>query len=129
MPGCGVAEETAERLTHFLHFAMRAVVARVAARIKAGVGDSDALGARGDAAATAAQLLEQILPLDEERLGEAQVWLAFTVQGAVDEGIARIRREVPARSGLSGSSARTHEPDNPELGTTLRQCLLLQPNR
>lgn len=77
-----------------LHFAMRAVIARATARIQAGASDREALVIRGDAADAAAQLLEQILPLDEERLGEAQVWLAFTVQGAVDEGMAGIRQEA-----------------------------------
>lgn len=77
-----------------LHFAMRAVIARATERIQAGASDREALVARGDAADAAAQLLEQILPLDEERLGEAQVWLAFTVQGAVDEGMAGIRQEA-----------------------------------
>lgn len=79
-----------------LHFAMRAVIARATARIEAAASDRDALVAQGDAAAAAARLLEQILPLDSERLGEAQVWLAFTVQGVVDEGMARIRREADA---------------------------------
>lgn len=77
-----------------LHFAMRAVIARATARIQAGASGRDALVDRGDAADAAAQLLEQILPLDDERLGEAQVWLAFTVQGAVDEGMAGIRQEA-----------------------------------
>ena len=77
-----------------LHFAMRAVIARATARVQAGAGDRDAMVARGDAAAAAAEMLEQILPLDDERLGEAQVWLAFTVEGAVDEGMAKIRQEA-----------------------------------
>ncbi|MDQ4038386.1 MAG: TetR/AcrR family transcriptional regulator [Actinomycetota bacterium] len=77
-----------------LHFAMRAVIARATGRIEAGASDRDALVAQGDSAAAAARLLEQILPLDDERLGEAQVWLAFTLQGVVDAGMARIRREA-----------------------------------
>jgi len=75
-----------------LQFAMRAVIARATARIEAGAGAREELVAKGDAAAAAARMLEQILPLDDERLGEAQVWLAFTVQGVVDQGLARIRR-------------------------------------
>jgi len=76
-----------------LRFAMRAVVARAEVRIQAGSADRDKLVAQGDAGAAAAQLLEQILPLDDERVADAQVWLAFTVQGTVDEGMAKIRRE------------------------------------
>lgn len=77
-----------------LHFAMRAVIARATARVQKGAGDRDAMVARGDAAAAAAEMLEQILPLDDERFGEAQVWLAFTVEGAVDDGMAKIRQEA-----------------------------------
>jgi len=75
-----------------LHFAMRAIIERAAARIAAGAQARTALADAGDAIEAAAQLLEQVLPLDAERLGEAQVWLAFTVQGVVDQGLARIRR-------------------------------------
>jgi len=77
-----------------LRFAMRAVIARAEVRIQAGLADRDKLVAQGDAGAAAAQLLEQILPLDDERVADAQVWLAFTVQGTVDEGMAKIRREA-----------------------------------
>lgn len=77
-----------------LRFAMRAVIARAEVRIQAGSADRDKLVAQGDAGAAAAQLLEQILPLDDERVADAQVWLAFTVQGTVDEGMAKIRREA-----------------------------------
>ena len=77
-----------------LRFAMRAVVARAEVRIQAGSADRDKLVAQRDAGAAAAQLLEQILPLDDERVADAQVWLAFTVQGTVDEGMAKIRREA-----------------------------------
>jgi len=77
-----------------LRFAMRAVIARAEVRIQTGSADRDKLVAQGDAGAAAAQLLEQILPLDDERVADAQVWLAFTVQGTVDEGMAKIRREA-----------------------------------
>lgn len=77
-----------------LRFAMRAVIARAEVRIQAGSADRDKLVAQRDAGAAAAQLLEQILPLDDERVADAQVWLAFTVQGTVDEGMAKIRREA-----------------------------------
>ena len=77
-----------------LRFAMRAVIARAEVRIQAGSADRGKLVAQGDAGAAAAQLLEQILPLDDERVADAQVWLAFTVQGTVDEGMAKIRREA-----------------------------------
>ncbi len=77
-----------------LHFAMRAVIARASARIESGADQRRTLAERGDAGEAAAQLLEQVLPLDDERLAEAQVWLAFTVEGAVDEGMAGIRQEA-----------------------------------
>jgi len=77
-----------------LQFAMRAIISRAAARIQSGAADRDALVSKGDAGEAAAQVLEQVLPLDEERIAEAQVWLAFTAQGVVDEAMARIRQEA-----------------------------------
>lgn len=44
-----------------------------------------------DARSAAVALLEQVLPLDAERLEEAQVWLAFTARSFTDERMARLR--------------------------------------
>ncbi|MDQ3734283.1 MAG: TetR family transcriptional regulator C-terminal domain-containing protein [Actinomycetota bacterium] len=77
-----------------LRFAMRAIIERATGRIEAGAPARATLAAGGDAPEAVAQVLEEVLPLDDERLGDAEVWLAFTVQGAVDEGLARIRREA-----------------------------------
>ena len=77
-----------------LRFAMQTVIERATHRIQAGAPARQALAAGGGAVEAVAQMLEQALPLDEERLGEAQVCLAFTVHGVVDEGLARIRREA-----------------------------------
>jgi hypothetical protein len=40
------------------------------------------------------ELLEQVLPLDDERLAEAQIWLAFTPRAMIDPQLRAVRREA-----------------------------------
>jgi len=40
------------------------------------------------------ELLEQVLPLDDERLAEAQIWLAFTPRALIDPQLRAVRRQA-----------------------------------
>jgi AcrR family transcriptional regulator len=73
-----------------LAFAMELVVDRVRARV----------AALDDPAA----LLHQVLPLDDERRAEMQVWLAFTMRALVDPRLRELRDE--AHAGLRGLCRR-----------------------
>lgn len=74
-----------------LQFAMREVIVRaskrVAAQRAASVENQDPLD-------VIAQRLEHVLPLDEERLTEARIWMAFTAHCSQQPGLAAIRREA-----------------------------------
>ncbi|HWT95113.1 MAG TPA: TetR family transcriptional regulator C-terminal domain-containing protein, partial [Solirubrobacteraceae bacterium] len=63
-----------------LTFAMELVVTRATARLQT-------TPPGPDAPATAAALLGQLLPLDDERRAEMQVWLAFSTRAAVDPAL------------------------------------------
>jgi AcrR family transcriptional regulator len=67
-------------------FAMEVVADRVRERI-------DRLEPKGDTMAVVVRLLEQILPLDEERRIEGEVWLAFSARAQSDP-VLRARREA-----------------------------------
>ena len=64
---------------------MRLVMDRVRARV------ADVAHAAPDARSSAVAMLEEVLPLDAERLAEAQVWLAFTARSLVDPALAALR--------------------------------------
>jgi AcrR family transcriptional regulator len=72
-----------------LAFAMELVIENVGRRV-------GAIRATGDARATAAALLHEILPLDDERRAEAQVWLAFTARALVDPALGELRDSAHA---------------------------------
>ena len=98
-------------------FAMRLVTARIRSRI-------EALPALPDAWQQAQQVLEELLPLDELRRSESEVWLAFSARALVDPALRALRdegwdllREVcallvarlaPAGQDLERESARLH---------------------
>jgi hypothetical protein len=89
-----------------LAFAMELVAERVGERVRA-------LREQG---ATAAQLLEQVLPLDDERLAEAQVWLAFTTRALVDPRLKDLRDSAhTALRGLCREAAALTGAVDPEL--------------
>lgn len=72
-----------------LVFAMELVVTRATARLQA-------TPPGADARTTAAALLHQLLPLDDERRAEMQVWLAFSTRAAVDPALRPLRDEAHA---------------------------------
>ncbi|MGY1694098.1 MULTISPECIES: TetR/AcrR family transcriptional regulator [unclassified Geodermatophilus] len=68
-----------------LHFAMTLVIERVRARAQ-GVAT-----AGGPLVPRLLRVLEEALPLDEERRAETEVWLALTARALVDPGLAGLR--------------------------------------
>jgi AcrR family transcriptional regulator len=70
-----------------LCFAMQLVGDRARARIAA-------LEPVADARRAAEQLLHQLVPLDDERRAEAEVWLAFTGRALVDSRQRAIHQEI-----------------------------------
>ncbi len=77
-----------------LGFAVEEVVRQATRRIEAGAQSRTSAVAAGRPVEAALALLEQVLPLDEERLTEARVWAAFTAPPVTDAGMAAIRRQV-----------------------------------
>jgi AcrR family transcriptional regulator len=69
--------------SELLAFAMELVVQRVGERVGAIGGD-------------AARLLQEVLPLDDERRAEMQVWLAFTTRSLVDPQLRELWQEAHA---------------------------------
>ena len=72
-----------------LVFAMELVTRRAAERI-------DALPAEGDARTQAGRVLREVLPLDDERRAEMQVWLAFVMQAVVEPRLRALLEEAHA---------------------------------
>lgn len=72
--------------SELLAFAMELITERVRRRVSA-------LPVEADPRATATRLLLEVLPLDDERRAEMQVWLAFTMRALVDPAL-RGRREA-----------------------------------
>ncbi|MEK0312299.1 TetR/AcrR family transcriptional regulator [Cohnella sp. 56] len=70
-----------------LAYAMRLLVRRVNARI-------DSLAFTGQPRADMEKVIEQLAPLDDERLGEAEVWLAFAGKAVSDPAIRALSQEV-----------------------------------
>jgi AcrR family transcriptional regulator len=73
--------------SELLAFSMRLVAERAERRIRA-------LTPSGDVRRDVEAAVHELLPLDEERRAEAEVWLAFAGQALVDEGLRALRGEV-----------------------------------
>ena len=75
-----------------LRFAMSEVVSRVTQRIEAGATAREAAVQRGKTFDVVVDLLEEVMPFDDERLGEAQIWLAFASRSLIDPQMQALRR-------------------------------------
>jgi AcrR family transcriptional regulator len=73
--------------SELLCFAMQLVGDRARARVRA-------LQPAADSRATAERLLQELVPLDDERRAESEVWLAFTGQALVDPGQRAIHQRI-----------------------------------
>jgi AcrR family transcriptional regulator len=73
--------------SELLAFAMRLVVERVEDRV-------GALDTAGDPREAVEQVLRELLPLDDERRAENEVWLAFTARALIDPGLRTQHDEV-----------------------------------
>ena len=73
--------------SELLCFAMQLVGDRARARVRA-------LEPAGDARQLAEQLLHQLVPLDDERRAESEVWLAFTGRALVDPQQRAIHQRI-----------------------------------
>ena len=73
--------------SELLCFAMQLVGDRTRARVRA-------LEPAGDARQLAEQLLHQLVPLDDERRAESEVWLAFTGRALVDPQQRAIHQRI-----------------------------------
>ncbi|KRC47218.1 hypothetical protein ASE16_17985 [Leifsonia sp. Root227] len=71
-------------------FAMRLVMERATGRIRGIVAVAGPEGASGP------ELLEQFLPLDEERREEMEVWLVFAGAALADDALAPLKRDSDA---------------------------------
>jgi AcrR family transcriptional regulator len=70
-----------------LAFAMRLVVERIEGRIAA-------LDHAADARESVEQVLHELLPLDDERRAENEVWLAFTARALIDPELRAQHNEI-----------------------------------
>ena len=77
-----------------LRFAMRELVEKVRTRSAASITERLAAVAEGEPVDAVLAALCQVLPIDAERLAEAQVWFAFVVHESVDPVFREIRREM-----------------------------------
>lgn len=77
-----------------LQFAMREVIDRARRRIQAGTAARATATDEGRPIDAAIAVLEEVLPLDDERLTEGRVWAAFAGQSATEPGIAAIQQEA-----------------------------------
>ena len=75
--------------SELLAFAMRLVVERIEGRIAA-------IDKAADPRETVEQVLHELLPLDEERRAENEVWLAFTARALIDPALRDQHHEVDA---------------------------------
>jgi AcrR family transcriptional regulator len=73
--------------SELLGFAMRLVVERIEGRISA-------LNRAKDAREAVEQVLHELLPLDEERRAENEVWLAFSARALIDTELRAQHNEV-----------------------------------
>ncbi|TWD79912.1 TetR family transcriptional regulator [Kribbella amoyensis] len=75
-------------------FAMQLVGRRVRERLSA-------LEAKGSLTEIALRYLEEVVPLDDERRAEFDIWLAFTAQAQAETGAGGLREQVgPMHDGL-----------------------------
>jgi AcrR family transcriptional regulator len=77
-----------------LRFAVQELVDQARQRIEAGAEARTSAVVTGHPVDAAADLLELVLPLDDERQTEAKVWAAFTTPPVTDPEIAEIRQQV-----------------------------------
>lgn len=77
-----------------LQFAMREVIDKIGQRVAAGAAARIADAHSGKVVEAVLALLEEMLPLDEERATEARIYAAFTAETATDPGFAEIRQEA-----------------------------------
>lgn len=75
-------------------FAMREVIDKIAQRIAAGAEARIADARDGCGVEAALALLQELLPLDDERRTEAHIYAAFVAETANDPSIAAIRQEA-----------------------------------
>jgi AcrR family transcriptional regulator len=68
-------------------FAMNLVTERVTARLQA-------LDRSGDPERFVLRALEELIPLDDERRTEAEVWLAFALRARVDPALGEVAQDV-----------------------------------
>ena len=79
-----------------LSFAMELVARRVAERV-------EALEPTGRPSTWAVRYLEEVIPLDAERLAEFEVWLAFVAQAGAEKEAAGLREHLaPFHEALHG---------------------------
>ena len=91
-----------------LRFAMQEVMRRVRARFDTGAIRRDAAIRRGKAFDVVIAMLEQVMPFDDDRLAEAQVWQAFAPRALIDPQMRDMRRDA-----------------DDEVRELCRQCLLI----
>jgi AcrR family transcriptional regulator len=115
-----------------LQFAMREVVNRARARVAAKADRRQAAVRAGRPLDGFAALLEEVLPLDDERLIEARIWAAFSAAGSTDPGMQALRREADeavrglCRTALQGmAELALLEPDHELALETQRLWALL----
>jgi DNA-binding transcriptional regulator YbjK len=73
--------------SELLAFSMRMVVERVTARL-------EALNLSGDPRRHIQAVIAEVLPLDDERRAEGEVWLSFTSRALVDSALRELSDEV-----------------------------------
>lgn len=78
-----------ETQSNLLAFAMELVIRRSSARIRA-------VNREPDARTRAERALHEVLPLDDDRRAEMQVWLAFTTRAMVDPELRPLRDDAHA---------------------------------
>ena len=83
--------------SELLAFAMRLVVERIENRVAA-------LDSAAEPREQVEQVLQELLPLDDERRAENEVWLAFTARALIDPDLRVQHDEV--HDALETSSAR-----------------------
>jgi AcrR family transcriptional regulator len=83
------------RQADVIEFAMRLVSERTTERIR-GIADASGGEGRGSEVPDAQLLLEQFLPLDDERREEMEVWLVFAGAALSDPGLAAVKRDSDA---------------------------------
>ncbi|MCW3814032.1 TetR family transcriptional regulator C-terminal domain-containing protein [Micromonospora sp. DR5-3] len=76
--------------SELLGFALRLVGDRIEARLRA-------VDITGDQRHVVLAMIDEMLPLDRQRRGECEVWLAFTARAAVEPSLASLREEIDAR--------------------------------